>query len=501
MADVWLPVRPGTDAALALAMLHVVILEDLVDHDFVEQWCYGFDKLREHVRQYPPEWAETITGVPAEQIREVAREYATTPRAAIDVGNGVEHAPAACDAIRGIAMLMAVTGHVDRPGTNLLRRPPKNATKNITLRQRYTQEFVNKLVAPEFPVEFQPFMEGTSSAYYRIFESVLTEKPYAVRAIIAPGTQPLASTRGTRNVLAALQKLDFFVIADVARTPEMPWADIVLPVATGYECDYPFQNGPNWLMATNQVIEPLGPYKSMIEFFLDLGKAMGYGADFWQADVKACMDDQLDPLGLDMAALRNMPTGLVSPPEPPEYEKYAKIFKRPSFRLDKSPFSAPGQGGALQHHLRTGRIRAHARMARAARRPDRHAGTLRGLSADSFRLPYVQELQRAPWQRNVPLLRENPARSPAAHPSGHGRGQEHCRRRLGAAEIPLRLAQGPGRALSGHPAGHGDAAARLVAGLQGAEHGGLSAHGRRGQRGTCSTAWIRTRSMIRWSRP
>ena len=113
MADIWLPVRPGTDAALALSMLNVIIGEGLGDKDFIHKWCYGYAQLQEHVRKYPPSWGEKITGIPAEQISKVARLYATTGRAVIDVGNGVEHAPAASDTVRAIAILMAITGHLD----------------------------------------------------------------------------------------------------------------------------------------------------------------------------------------------------------------------------------------------------------------------------------------------------------------------------------------------------------------------------------------------------
>jgi hypothetical protein len=100
--------------------------------------------------------------------------------------------------------------------------------KNTHLKERYTQEWVDKLVAPEFPRPFQPFMEGTSSAYFRAIESVLTEKPYPVRAIMAPGTQPVVSTRGSKRVVEALQKLNFFVVIEVMRTAEMAYADVVV---------------------------------------------------------------------------------------------------------------------------------------------------------------------------------------------------------------------------------------------------------------------------------
>ncbi|MBW1767152.1 MAG: molybdopterin-dependent oxidoreductase, partial [Deltaproteobacteria bacterium] len=83
LADLWIPIRPGTDAALALAMLNVVINENLCDYEFVSEWCYGFEELKEHIQKYTPDWAEPITGLPVSKIKEIARLYATADRAAI----------------------------------------------------------------------------------------------------------------------------------------------------------------------------------------------------------------------------------------------------------------------------------------------------------------------------------------------------------------------------------------------------------------------------------
>jgi anaerobic selenocysteine-containing dehydrogenase len=404
-ADIWVPVRPGTDAALALAMLHVVIDEDLIDHAFVEVWCHGFKRLRSHVRQYDPQWAETICGVPAEQIETVARLYATTPRATIDLGNGVEHAPSSNDAIRAVAILMAITGHLDRPGANVFVAPPTSAPADISLKERYTQTLVDKLVGPEFPPAFQPFLEGPASAYYRILESVLTEKPYPVRGIIAPGTQPLVSTRGTKNVLAALTKLEFFVVADVARTADMPYADVVMPVASSYEVDHPFQMVPGWLMATNRVIQPLGPYKSIFELFLDLGTAMGYGDDFWQGDMDAAMDAQLAPLGMEMTDLRQERTGVVHTPAPPIYEKYKTTFNRRSPSLDHHPFLPQGKV-ALYNTC----FEKHGFTPLPQWREPPESLTITPELAEPYPLIlsdyHTSKNFSASWQRNVPSLRE-----------------------------------------------------------------------------------------------
>lgn len=104
---------------------------------------------------------------------------------------------------------------------------------------------------------------------------MLTQDPYPIRAVIAPGTQALVSTRGSRNVTAALERLDFFVVADVTRTADMPYADIVLPLATSYEVDHPFQFVPGWLMATRRVIEPVYASPSIFSFFFRFGRGHG----------------------------------------------------------------------------------------------------------------------------------------------------------------------------------------------------------------------------------
>jgi anaerobic selenocysteine-containing dehydrogenase len=409
MSDIWVPLRPGTDAALALSMLNVIMLEDLIDRSFVEKWCYGYDRLKEHIRTYPPEWGEKISGVPAGQIREVARLYALTKKALIDLGNGVEHSPSSNDAIRAVAILMAITGHLDRPGCNLLGGGPGGMPrmKSVSLAERYTREMVDKLVGPEFPICFQPFREGTSSAYYRVLDSVLTESPYPVRTIISPGTQPPVSTRGAKRVMEALKKLDFYVVVDVTHTADMDYADIVLPTATPYESDHPFETDGNWIMARNKVIEPLGSYKSIYEFFLDLGVRMGYGSDFWNGDIKACQNDLLSPLFMTVDELREYPLGRVydKPKGERQYEEYAKVFGRKSARLDKAPYLPQGK---VAVYNTTFEEQGFNPLPEWREPPE----SLTGTPALARKYPLIfsdyhtSKMFSASWQRNVPYLRE-----------------------------------------------------------------------------------------------
>lgn len=406
LSDIWVPIRPGTDAALALAMLNVIIHEKLYDLAFVEQWTYGFDELVVHVQKYTTEWAGQITGVPALQIRDIARLYATTKPAAIDAGNGLEHAPSCNDAVRAIAILMAITGNLDRPGGNVF--PDRGAgpfPKTVDLRGRWTQELVDKLVAPEFPRPFQPMMEGPASSYFGVLESVLTGEPYPIRAVIAPGTQPTVSTRGTRQVIEALKKLDFYVVVDVMETAEMDYADIVIPVASMYEIDHPFEFFENWLMARNKVIEPLGEYKSDYEFWLELGLRMGYGSDFWNGSLSDCMNDQLSPLGMTLDELRAHPTGIVYESPSPVYEKYQKVFSSPSTRLSGAPHLPQGK---VAIYNTTFEEFGYNPLPEWREPPESPTATPELLNEYPlvFSDFHTSKVYNAGWLRNVPYLRE-----------------------------------------------------------------------------------------------
>ena len=343
LADRWLPVRPGTDAALALSMLHVIIKENLIDHDFVQKWCYGYPELRDHVKKYSPDWAEAVTGIPKETIISTAREYASEKAACIDMGNGLEHSASSCDAIRAICMMIAITGHLDRPGCNIIPgKPDVPGLRSLMRPDLYTKEMVEKLNAPEFPRPFQPFIEGPSSAYYKTIESILTGKPYPVKTLLALGTQPTVSNRGTRNVLEALKKVDFFVVGDVMKTAEMAYADVVFPIAASYETNHPLGMQGNTVIPHNQVISPPGQCRSNHEFYLDLAVAMGYGKDFWNGDVDAMENYRLEPLGITVEELRRHPMGFringKGPEKPFRYEKYDEIFSKKSTRLSGDPY-------------------------------------------------------------------------------------------------------------------------------------------------------------------
>jgi anaerobic selenocysteine-containing dehydrogenase len=124
-ADVWLQLRPGTDAALALAMLNVIVTEELYDKDFVENHVHGWEAFVQRVRDYPPERGEQITWVPAEKIRQAARLFAVTKPAGIQWGVAIEQQINCADNDRLLMALMGLTGNIDVPGGQVLFQQPR----------------------------------------------------------------------------------------------------------------------------------------------------------------------------------------------------------------------------------------------------------------------------------------------------------------------------------------------------------------------------------------
>ena len=121
----WLQIRPGTDGALALAMIHVIITEELIDQDFVHHYTVGYEQLAEHIKPFTPEWAAPITRISPEEIRAAARTYATSSPACMLWGSATDASASNFQTARSLLILRALTGNIDCPGGDVLWVPPK----------------------------------------------------------------------------------------------------------------------------------------------------------------------------------------------------------------------------------------------------------------------------------------------------------------------------------------------------------------------------------------
>jgi thiosulfate reductase/polysulfide reductase chain A len=424
-ADVWLGIRPGTDCALALAILNVIITEKLYDVEFVSEWCYGFEKLEAHVQQYTPEWAATVTGIPTEKIVDVARMMATIKPMCISTGNGV--GDQACDGtatIMSIRLISALTGNIDVPGaigSSIPVGPSLIPTKGInSLADRTTPDILDKLGWPEFPRWYQK-AGSTTSAYFKGMNSILTGEPYPLRVVCGQHTNPFGATRQPKVVAEALKKLDFYFVMDIYWNPSTPYADIVLPASSLYERDHQFgvKNMPEgtWIGIRNKILEPQGESRSDWQFWLDLGVKMGYGEDFWNGSMDDCLREQLEGSGVTLEELRAAPTGIfvarTEPPSPPTYRKYAQLFKN----LPHGKVQCYNEMiGGKEDCMGTGTLPYLPEFKGA---PESIAGTpeltaeyplvLSDVHADRrcqhsslINLPYLRELQPYPWVRINP---------------------------------------------------------------------------------------------------
>ncbi|RLI05686.1 formate dehydrogenase [Candidatus Bathyarchaeota archaeon] len=323
-ADLWLQLRPGTDCALALAMINVIINEELYDKEFVDKWVEGFDKLKEHVQQYTPESVEKITNVKADLIREAARLYATIKPACLYDGNAVDHQINSVQTTRALAILRALTGNIDIPGGDLI--PTMIPTVDIRLMDRLPKD-----VKPvgDYPLMFQ-YRHLPAPA---VIDAILTEKPYPIKAMIVQGGNLAVVLANVTKTREALQRLDLLVVMDLFMTRTAELADIVLPAATSFEktglTAYPAARTP-FVLLEQKVIEPIGEAWPDWKFWFELGRKLGYKEEFVWEDVEEAIDEQIKPSGLTVDQLKKGPVFL-----PVTYKKYEeKGFNTPSKKVE-----------------------------------------------------------------------------------------------------------------------------------------------------------------------
>lgn len=314
-ADIHVQPRPGTDGALALAMLNTIIAEGLYDREFVENWTVGFDRLAEHVKEYPAEEAERITWVAAEDIRRIARIYATTKPACIrQAVNALDQCACGFHNSRSLSILQAITGNIDTPGGWA------RAAGGVHQRDARLPQMMGgmKLTGGDkYPLWHEAggrvINEGGMVDWPNL---VLDGEPYLVKTMFAAGANPLVSWPNSTRVRQALEKLDFFVVMDVFMTPTAEMADIVLPACTFLErlntCNIPQMECIPTVSLCKPVIEPLWESWSDCKFWLELARRMGYD-DYlpWKDDEEA-LDYFLEPSGLTVKYLRDEhPTGVI----------------------------------------------------------------------------------------------------------------------------------------------------------------------------------------------
>ena len=311
IADVWLRLRPGTDTALALAWLNVIINEGLYDEDFVEKWTVGFEEIRQRVQEYDPARVAEITGVPADLIVQAARMYATSGPACMPYGVAIDQL-----GLNGTRteqckiILRAITGNLGVPGGHVITRPgePVNGGKFVTeaelsmmhllspeQRSRQMGFDVCSLVTLKGWSLVEPLLERTygvpapvtvqiQAHTTMLWRSILTGKPYPVKALLAWGSNPLAWAGNTKLVFEALksENLELHVVQELFMTPSAQLADYVLPAASWLERDLctNMMDFGSLLLGGEKAVSPMGERRDIYELFRGLAVAVGQ-EDHW----------------------------------------------------------------------------------------------------------------------------------------------------------------------------------------------------------------------------
>jgi formate dehydrogenase (coenzyme F420) alpha subunit len=305
-ADVYVPIRPQTDCALALGMLNIIIKEKLYDKKFVDKWTVGFQELKEHIKDYPPEKVAQICGVSTEVIYNAARTYAQNRPASLSQHIAIDHGINGFQTIRAITILESITGNIDVTGGGKLTPGAKTNTIKIT------QEISPKTIGlKKYPV-FVKFMNQAQGMEFA--DTLLSGKPYPIKAMILNGSNPLLTWPEAAKTEKALQKLDFLVVMDLFLTKTARMADLVLPASTFMErtelCDYGYFQGVPALALRNKIFEPLPDTYPDWKFWLELAKRMGYKEHFPWKNNEEMLDFVLQPTGITVAQLKENPAGV-----------------------------------------------------------------------------------------------------------------------------------------------------------------------------------------------
>ncbi len=290
---VHLRLRPGTDAAMGMAWLNVIINEELYDQDFVENWCYGFDELKERVADMTPEKAAEICQVDGEIIRKAARMYAGAAQAGIAWGLAIDQNQNGTQAAQCILSLIAITGNLDKPGGQLVgeaKSAVPEAEDGMTSTYAATghqldgwvalgEELRNKTIGMQ---EYPLYVNSIRNAHADLMlDCLMTDKPYRIVMAMIQSTNIIAPTNSAESKKwhQALKRLDFVFATDVFMTPTIQaCADLFLPLKCAPEHDsinYTHYSGSQIHFGiTNKAIE-VGECKSDVEIAVELGKYLG----------------------------------------------------------------------------------------------------------------------------------------------------------------------------------------------------------------------------------
>ncbi len=332
----WVPVRPGTDGALALAMIQTLIEEDLTDEKFVDDWTVGFDDLARYTQHFRPEAAEEITGVPAGKVRELARRLVAARGASPVMYTGLEYSDSGVQAIRATMILWALAGQLDVPGGRVFRMPESAfpSSKDGLIANPNVKKAIGR---DRFPV--YSLYRGESHAI-ALPEAVLEERPYRIRSLIVLGGSIVTAWPQPDIWRRTLAGLDFLVTIDRQLTADAAYANIVLPATTGYE-NTSYMTYGSMFRIRERLIEPVGEARNDLLILGELARRLGYGHLYPQSE-EELLERVLAGSGFSVADVREAGSAVSVPGAMMQYKKWEKGLLRadgrPGFETPSGKF-------------------------------------------------------------------------------------------------------------------------------------------------------------------
>ncbi len=328
-AEMYLRIRPGTDGAMALAMIHVIINEKLYDADFIEKYTFGFDKLVPHIQPFTPEWAEKITWVPAQEIRKLAHLFANTKGASIYQGTNTQDQTAnGTQNSRIFSVLQVITGNINNPGGWTISPRLKLGEVGMAVEGE-------PLGADQYPLFYEVW--GRKSPY-GVVTCVPENVPEKIKAFFVIGGNPILSMPDSNAFRAAFQKLDLLVVHDLFMTETAELAHYVLPACShlekwGLAYTYNVCHCLPYLMLRKKAIDPFYESWSEWKFFTELAKKLGMGDQFpWRSE-EELVAFELEPTGLTFKQLlEDKPEGAFY--QQKQYGMKDGKFTTPSGKID-----------------------------------------------------------------------------------------------------------------------------------------------------------------------
>lgn len=272
LADVWVPVIPGSDGALALAMLKLIIGSGRYDEEFVRDYTWGFEELRTYLDTLTMEQLSAWCGVSKETIRELTDIFCSTEKISLVAYTGLEYQLSAIQNNRAIFTLWAITGKLDVEGGIYL-----NCRHVPTFRPKELPTENKPIGAGEFPVFYQ-FMGG--GQFCRFPKAVLEDDPYPVRGLILAGGSPVLTFPDSRKWRKVYEKLECFIVLDRYPTEDSRYADVIFPACTQFETYKPVMGADGKVTLIEPVIEPVGESRDDVLILSGIAKKLGVGDDY-----------------------------------------------------------------------------------------------------------------------------------------------------------------------------------------------------------------------------